>query len=171
MYLNSSPPTGRANHSGIFLRVVDQLGHGLERRAGRHCQQHVAARHQCNRLKIALDVVGQLRHHVARDRERADRPHADGVTVRLGLCRQIEPDREGAAGPVVDDDLLAELLAEFGAKDARDRVGCAARRLRHDQPDRLVGIFGGGREREHSGQQQQGGAEDAHEVSPDFAAA
>ena len=45
-------------------------------------------------------------------------------------------------GPVVDHDLLAELLAELGAEDARDRIGRAARRLRHDQPDRLVGKFG-----------------------------
>src|SRR5262249_59175618 len=30
-----------------------------------------------DRLEVPLDVVGQLRHHVAGDGERADRPHAD----------------------------------------------------------------------------------------------
>ena len=48
---------------------------------------------------------------MAGDGERADRAHADGVAVGRRLRDQIEPDGERAAGPVVDDDLLAELLA------------------------------------------------------------
>ena len=108
------------------------------------------ARHQRDRLEVALDVVGQLRHHVARDRERADRSHAERVAVGLGFRRQIEPDGERAAGTVVDHDLLAELLAELRAEQARDRVGGAAGRLRDDQPDRLVGKLGGGWRRERA---------------------
>ncbi len=124
------------------------------------------ARHQRDRLEIALDVVGQFRHHVARDRERADRPHADGVAVGIGFRRQIEADGERPARPVVDDDLLAEFFAEFGAENARDRIGRAARRLRHDQPDRLVGKLSRGRKRECSGEQQHNGAELAHHFLP-----
>ena len=74
------------------------------------------ARDQRDRLEIALDVVGQLRHHVAGDGERADRPHADGVAVGRRLRDQVEPERERAARAVVDDDRLAQLLAELGAR-------------------------------------------------------
>ena len=81
------------------------------------------------------------------------------VAVGLGFRREIEPDGERPARPVVDHDLLAELLAELRAEDARDRIGGAARRLRHDQPDRLVGKFGGRRKRERRGKQQHNGTE------------
>ena len=129
--------------AGILLRVVDQLLDRLERRVGDDGEQQVAARHQRDRLEVALDVVGQLRHHVARDRERADRPHADACSrPARAFAVEIEPDGERAAGPVVDDDLLAELLAELRAENARHRVGGAAGGLRHDQPDRLVGKLG-----------------------------
>ena len=140
--------------AGIVLCVGDQLRDRLERRIGRGRQQHVSARDQRDRLEVALDVVGQLRHHVARDGERADRPHADGVTVGIGFRREIEPDGQRPARAIVDDDLLAELLGKLRAEDARDRVGRAARRLRHDQPDRLVGKFGRGRPRESARKQQ-----------------
>ena len=73
--------------------------------------------------------------------------------------------RERAAGPVVDHDLLAELLAELRAENARDRVGRAARRLRHDQPDRLVGIFGRRAGRERAGEQQQEQSKRPHVTS------
>ena len=100
------------------------------------------ARHQRDRLEVALDVVGQLRHHVAGDRERADRPHADRVAVGLGLGGEVEADGERAARPIVDHDLLPELLREFGAENARDRVGRAAGGLRDDQPDGPVRVLG-----------------------------
>ena len=51
--------------------------------------------------------------------------------------------RERAARAVVDDDRLAELRTELGGEDARDRVGRAAGRLRHDEADRMIGIVGG----------------------------
>src|SRR5262245_63738442 len=45
----------------------------------------MSACRQRDRLEVALDVVGQLRYHVAGDSERADRPHAERVAVGLGL--------------------------------------------------------------------------------------
>ena len=69
------------------------------------------ARDQRDRLEVALDVVGQLLHDVAGDGERADRPHADGVAVGRRFRDQVEPDGERAAGTIVNDDLLAQLLA------------------------------------------------------------
>src|SRR6516225_9471810 len=80
----------------------------------------------------------------------------DRVSVGLGLRGQVEADGQRAARPVVDHDLLAELLAELGAEDARDRVGGAASGLRDDEPDGLVRVLRrrAGRERAHK--QQQG---------------
>jgi hypothetical protein len=125
--------------AGIFLGVVDQLLHRIDRQLGRHHQHQVAARHQADRLKVPLDVVRHLGDHVARDGERADRPHADGVAIRRRLRDHIHAQRERAAGAIVDNDGLAE----FGGKNARRSVGGAARRLWHDQADRPVGIFSG----------------------------
>ena len=81
------------------------------------------------------------------------------VAVGLGFRREIEPDGERPARAVVDHDLLAELLAELRAEDARDRIGRAARRLRHDQPDRLVGKFGCRRQSRTSRQAADEGAD------------
>ena len=60
------------------------------------------------------------------------------MSVGLGFRGQVETDGQRAARAVVDHDLLAELLAELGAEDARDRVGGAAGGLRDDEPDRTA---------------------------------
>jgi hypothetical protein len=70
---------------------------------------------------------------VARDGERADRALAERVAVGRGLGDRVDADGQRAAGAVVDDDGLAELLGQRGRDDARDVVGGAARRLRNDE--------------------------------------
>ena len=96
--------------SGIVLCVCDQFRHGLKRRIGRSRQQHMPARDQRDRLKVTLDVIGEPAHHVARDRQRPDRPYADGVPIRIGFRRDVEADGQRAAGPIVHDDLLTKLF-------------------------------------------------------------
>ena len=103
----------------------------------------MAARHQRDRLEIALDVVGQLRHHVAGDGKRANRPHADGVAVGRRFRDHIEPERERAAGTIVDDDRLAQFRTDHRSQNTCDVVGGAAGRLRHDEADRVIGIVRG----------------------------
>ena len=150
----------------ILLRVVDHLRHRFERQRRRDREQEVSARRQRDRLKVALDVVGQLRHHVAGDRERTDRPHAERIAVGLGLGGEVETDGQRAAGAVVDHDLLADLLGQLGTQDARDGVGRAAGGLRNDEPDRLVRILRRRAGREHAGEQQQGETKCAHGALP-----
>jgi hypothetical protein len=99
---------------------------------------------------------------VAGDGKRADRPHADRVPVGLGLRGQVEADGQRAAWTVVDHDLLAKLLAELGAEDARDRVGGAAGGLRDDEPDRLVRVLCRRAGGERARKQQQGHSKRAH---------
>ena len=98
-----------------------------------------------------LDDLGQelqvlehvVRHRLGqrrRDRERAGARKADRVAV--GLCfRDRGYSRHAAgAGTAFDDDRLAQQRRHLLRQHTRDRVGRSARRKRHDQLDRLVGI-------------------------------
>jgi len=84
---------------------------------------------------------------VARDRERPDRALAERVAVGGRLGDRVDADGERAAGTVVDDDGLAELLGQRGRDDARDVVGGATGGLRDDKTDRAIGVLRGGRPR------------------------
>jgi hypothetical protein len=149
----------------IIFREGDELRHRVERQRGRDRQKEVSARGQRDRLQVTLDVVRQLRHHMAGDGERADRPHADGVAVRFGLCGQVETDGQRATRTVVDHDLLSQLLCELGAEDARDRIGRAARSLWDDQTDRPIRVLRGRAGRKRAGEQRKGQAKHA-QVAP-----
>src|SRR6185369_16707755 len=63
---------------------------------------------------------------------------------RVAVCRRFERELSsnvpGRAGPVLDDDLLAVQRSQSLCEDAAQEVRDAARRIRHDQPDRLVRI-------------------------------
>jgi hypothetical protein len=79
---------------------------------------------------------------MTRDGERADRAHAQGIAIGRRFGREIEPERERAAGAVIDHDLLMKFVGQGGGEDAGERIGRAAGGLRHDHADRVVGIFG-----------------------------
>ena len=117
----------------------------------------MAVHDQSDRLEVRLDVVGQLRHHMAGDGQRADRPNRERVAVGRRLGDIVHPERERAARLVLDNHRTAENGSNLGSEDARHRVGRAAGRLRHDQADRLVGIVGDRRagQRPHDAAQQQ----------------
>src|SRR5438876_3024413 len=107
----------------------------MDRQFRRNSEQQMTARHKRNRLKVPLNIVRQLRDHVPRYGKRANRPHANGVAVGWRLRDQIEAYRERAARAVVDDNLLAEFLRQFGGKNPGDGVGGTSRSLRNDEPD------------------------------------
>jgi hypothetical protein len=124
----------------IALRVLDQGSNVGERRLGRRGEKHVSSGDQRDGLQVAFDVVRQLLHHVARDRQRADRPHADCVAVGRALRHGVDADGQGAARAVVDDYGLAELLRHLRRHQPRDVVGRAAGRLRHDEAQRPLRV-------------------------------
>jgi len=76
------------------------------------------------------------------DNQRADRPDRERVAVGRRLGDIVHAERECAARLILDDHGAAENGSHLGGEDARHRIGRAAGRLRHDQADRLVGIFG-----------------------------
>jgi hypothetical protein len=50
------------------------------------------------------------------DSERADRTHAQRVPIRRRFRGEIEPERERATGPIVDYNLLMQLVGQSGGK-------------------------------------------------------
>ena len=146
----------------IGLGLLDQFLHRFDVGLRRHREHQMPMHDQRDRLEILLDNIGQLGHHVAGDRHRADRSDRQRVAVRRRLCDVVHAKRERAAGLVLDDDgRAAERRAELGGQDARHSVGRAAGGLRHDQPDRPVGIFGACRD----GNRQQRSKQTANDPS------
>ena len=64
------------------------------------------------------------------------------VAVGRGLGDQFGADIVAGAGLVLDDELLAELLAQPISDNARDDVGRSAGRIADDDAHRVVGIAG-----------------------------
>jgi hypothetical protein len=75
---------------------------------------------------------------VRRDHERAERRHEQRVAVGRRALDERGADGAGGARLVVDDPGAAQLLGQLLRQHARDGVGGAARRERHDQRDGLV---------------------------------
>ncbi len=101
----------------------------------------------------------EIAHRVVR--QRLEQRHADRVplvepqeriTVGLGLHRRFRGDDLAGARPVVDDELLAELLRELLPDHARGDVGDPARCVGEQDLDRLRGII----LRERDGAEQRG---------------
>ena len=86
--------------------------------------------------------------------------------VAIGWClrHDLRADDAAARRPVVDDERLAEPLAELLRQHAADRVGAAARRERDDQAHRALRIAAlrGHRDREQRGE-QDGDGQAGHE--------
>jgi hypothetical protein len=58
------------------------------------------------------------------------------VTVRRRLGGERRAERAAGAAAVIDYDRLAQALVQLLTEYAADNVGAAARRVRHDEPDR-----------------------------------
>jgi hypothetical protein len=92
------------------------------------------------------------------------------VAVLRRIGDDLSANHATGAAAIVDDDLLAEPLAEMLRDDAGDDVVDAAGRERHDEPHRPVrGILRRSRGREHEQRDRncrKSGAHAAHEPSP-----
>ena len=101
-------------------------------------------------------VVGELAVERGAGRH-ADMVEQQRVAVGLGLGDAAGAERAAGAADILDDDLLAEVLAHRFGDEAGHRIGRAAGRERHDHGDGAVGIgLGvghGRREREQYGKE------------------
>ena len=106
-------------------------------------------------------VVGELAVERGAGRH-ADVVEQQRVAVRLGAGDAAGAQRAAGAADILDDDLLAEILGHGFGDQARDRVGRAAGRERHDDGDRAVGIGLGG-SRKRGRRECRGGKQSCHE--------
>ena len=81
--------------------------------------------------RIVRHLLEDLRDHVPGIEE------GQGIAVGRGMRDRLDADQARGAGLVLDDDRLPESLGELALQDAGHLVGRAARRIGHDQPDRL----------------------------------
>jgi hypothetical protein len=99
-------------------------------------------RDQSDWREVLDDVVAGIGRHA-----RARRCHQDGVAVGRSFRRRADADYGTCAGPVLDNDLLAERRRELGGDDPADGIDAATGRERDDQRDRTGGIVLGHRGR------------------------
>ena len=124
--------------AGIGLGVGDQLLHVLHGQRGRHQQHAGGIGHMRDRREILLDVVGQARHQMRRNRMRAARGEQQRRAIRSRLHAFGRTNRAARTGLVVDDELLAQILRNALRDHARNQIGRTARRKRHDHAHRLA---------------------------------
>ncbi len=127
--------------AGARLRVGDELGDRLnrQRRSDHQHERHV--RDQRDRHEVLDRIVGQLLVERGVDGQQAARRHQQRVAVGRALGDRIGGDHGPAAGAVLDHERLAETVGEMLAEPAREDIGAAARRVRHDDGDLARGIL------------------------------
>ncbi len=127
----------------ILLGIVDQLGHAFDVEIlGRRHQE----RGDIDGIGDGHHVLGVVDLHFRRVDDRRDgigRHVADHqrVAVRRRVRHVLERDDAERAGLVLHVERLAEALAQLIGENAPDDVGRAARRVGHDDLDRLRRIF------------------------------
>ena len=106
----------------------------MRRRRHRHRHHVGVVADQADRREIGHRIERQGREQKLVHRER-HRLQQHGVAVRVGLGDRVGADRGRAAALVLDHHLLAPDRRQLGGDDARDGVGAAAGRKRHDEAD------------------------------------
>ena len=126
--------------AGLRFRQGDEFSQrsGLDPRI-KH-QQIGGRRHHCDRLEILERIIFEIGIRARRNHVRAGGAHGQGVTVRVGACGDLGAQRAAGTTTIVDDDLLTKTLAKLLPNDARDDVGGATRRKRHDQANWLARV-------------------------------
>jgi hypothetical protein len=137
--LRGAGPRGRVvEAAGARTGEGDELLHRLHRHRGVHHHDVRAEGEDRYAGQIARVVVELgIERHVDDQRGGVDEQR---VTVGRGLRNVFVGDVGARAGTIVDDHLLAQVLAQLGREQARVDVDAAAGREADDQPDRLAGI-------------------------------
>ena len=142
--------------SGPGLCGLDIFGRGLDVQRRIHHQHPRRRLKQAKRNEILGAVIGQLRIHELRDDVRY-RNECD----RVAICGRLKSLRDAyvarATRLVVDEDGLTKYLPHLLAYASRQGVACPARRIRHDDVDRLR--WPGLRNRRCCGAEREGSTE------------
>ncbi len=118
----------------------DQLGHARRGDIGTH-HQHIGKRaHQRYRVEVAHRIETQIAAQMRKQRRGGTRRDQQRVAVGRGLGGERRAGGAGGARRILDDDRPVPALCESLGNHARDNVGRAARRERHDDTDGALGI-------------------------------
>ncbi|KAG1246807.1 hypothetical protein G6F65_020493 [Rhizopus arrhizus] len=120
---------------GRSQRVV-QL---LQRRRCRHHEDGRHERHVDHRREVPLGREAQIPVDPGIDRERAVH-HQQRVAIGRRFRDDARADVAAGAGAVLHHHWLPQLLLQVGADAARQQIGAAAGRERHDDGDRVRGV-------------------------------
>ncbi len=125
-------------------REIDELRYRArgKRRRGNH-DQAAGGEKTGDWREVGQCVVRQLAVDV-RIAGVAAGSHQQRVTIRRRARHRLAREHAIRAGAIVGHDLLAENYAQPRGQNARDRVRSAARRRRHEQPDRALRICAAG---------------------------
>jgi hypothetical protein len=164
------PGRSHVDLAGVGLAVGDEFAHGLGRELGgglhhiRHPRDAGDGRDVAQEVERQTLVKGRIDAIGGVDQQ-------DRVAVGRGVHHHLGADVVAGAGPVVDHELLAEMLGKVLAQDSRQDVGGSGGRIGHHpfhRPGRIVlGPRGGDRERRQRHEAEQGECLDwlAHDVS------
>ena len=122
--------------AGVRLGVGDQLLHVLRGHRRMHGEDVRHHDHVDDRHQLLGRIVRQLLQ-VRQDREHAVVPGQQRVAVGRRLRDRLGGRNAGRAAAILDHHGGLAVLADLGREHARDDVGDAAGRDRHDDPDRL----------------------------------
>jgi hypothetical protein len=133
-------------HAGAAVFVLTRCVRGrldespervdLERR--RREQRQVDGADIGDVVEILDRVVGRVGEADRRHVEGREVRQHEGVPVGRGLLQRGRRDGAGRARLVLDDELLAEALAQLVGQEAGDEIARASRRKRHDDADGLL---------------------------------
>jgi hypothetical protein len=136
---NSAADPAGAVTQRSFLGELDQVGHvvNLERWIDDENERHRGD--ERGERQVFCRIVGQRFVERRVDGERRHRHH-DRVAVRRRFRDEVCGDDRAGARPILDHESLAEPLLQPLREQARQRVGAARRRERHDERDLVVGV-------------------------------
>jgi hypothetical protein len=120
--------------------IVNKFGQGIGGNVGPDHHQLLHDRNLGNRLKRRDRVVIEIAVECGRHRQRSRGSEQQRVAVGRRSGHESGCDGGAAAWAVLDDDGLAETCAQRLGHEPRHGVDRSARRKRHDQLDRLLGI-------------------------------
>ena len=131
------PEIAKLSLPGMGLGHRDQLLHVLHLHARMHREHVRRIRNHHHRREVLRRIERQLRIDARADDQAAEVGEQQRVAVGRALRDEIGADVAVRAGLVLDDHRLAPDLGELRADLAREDVGGAAGRVRHDEADRL----------------------------------
>jgi hypothetical protein len=165
-------PEADGQLSGALLRSLHDIVHGLVGALAVDDHHPRGADDKSDRDEIIELIVLDVLHEVGIDRKRGTGREQERVAIRRHPRRSRRSDRPIGARPIVDDERLAEFLANVVLQYPGDRVGPAACPIWNNERDGLGGVSlgvrrgGQGDERKDSGDQRSGVADQRHLTIP-----